>query len=221
MTCHVARSRSPTRQPPVGSAPGGRVSHLYSPHAIQNRLPEVSETRKWFLRHPRLVQHLPHTRKLHERSRPALARHKSVPAPDQLKESLFPGLQAHFDVNPGIELRAFEKIRGYTGRFPAGFFRATGYRLHHAAVTAAANGESVLGQRAPQDARLFIVRVTLARPRTPHHSHDQFFPHLQFSISLRVFVFPASLRRRHVELLDHRHAQPSHCLLPSIPFPPS
>src|SRR6266550_2452874 len=205
MTCHVTRRRRHVHQPTVCLVPGRGVSHFYFPHAIQNRLPKISEHRERFRGHHRLVQHLPHNRKLHERSRPAFACYKSIRAPDQLKESFFPGLHTHFHVNPRIELGGLEKFRGHPGCFPAGFLGSAGHRFHHPAVTAATNRETVLRQSSPQDPRLFVIRVSLARPRTPKYGDDKFFAHLQSSTSLRVLVLQSALRRRHIEFLQHRH----------------
>src|SRR5438093_8453409 len=98
MTCHVSRRLRYIHQPPVRLAPRPWVSQFHFPHPIQNRLPEISEHRERFLRHHRLVQHFPYDGELHERAGPALASHKSVRAPDKLKEPLFPGLHAHFEV---------------------------------------------------------------------------------------------------------------------------
>src|SRR5437660_1802776 len=208
MTCHVSRRLRYIHQPPVRLAPRRGVSQFHFPHAIQNRLPEVSEHRERFLRHHRLVQHFPNDCKLHERAGPAFARDKSIRAPDELKEPLFPGLHAHFEVNPRIQLCILEKIRGHAVRFSSGFLRAARHRFHHPAVTAAANGETVLRQRSPEHARLIIIPVSFVRPRTSKYRDDELFVHLQSSALLWMLAFPATFWRRYVELLDHRHAQP-------------
>src|SRR5882724_5302864 len=180
---------------------------LNLPHTIQHRRPEISKHGERFTRHHRLVQHLPHHRKFHECSRSAFARHKSVRAPDQLEEPLFPGLRPYFHVNPRIEFRSLEKLRRHTVCSPTSLFRTARNRFHYSAVTAAANRETVPRQSSPQDSCLFVVSLSFVRPRTSKHRDDEFFSHPRSSSSLRVLVIQPTLRRRHIEFLEHRHAQ--------------
>src|SRR5260370_690985 len=135
----VSSNDAASRNSPGSSAaPGRRMSQFSFTHAIQNRLPEISQHGERFRCHHRLVQHFPHHRKLDERSRPAFARYKTIRAPDQLKEPLFPGFHPHFHVDPGIELGSFEKIRGHPQCFPAAFLRSAPRCFHHPTLTAAA-----------------------------------------------------------------------------------
>src|SRR5260370_8766495 len=83
---------------------------------------------------------------------------------------------------------------------------------------ATANRETVLRQSSPQDSRLFIVRVTFARPRTAKHGDDKFFLHRRSSILPCALVFQLPFRLRHVELLEHRHAQPCQTAHASLPL---
>src|SRR6266568_2720142 len=219
MTRHVARRRGHIHQPPVCFAPWRGMSQLHFPHAIQHRLPEISEHREGFLGHDPLVQHFPDDRKLHERPCPAFACNKSVRAPDQLKEPLLPGLHPHFQINPGIQFRSREKICCHAIRFPASLFRAARHCFHDPAVTAATDGESVLRQSSPQSPRFFVVHVSFAWPRTSKHCHNEFLLHQRSSISLRLFVFRPALRRRHIEFFEHRHAQPGQCIRRFVTLP--
>src|SRR5207247_8631933 len=113
----------------------------------------------------------------------------------------------HCTSYPRIALPPLQTPRVLTVLLAARFFRAARHPFHHAPIPAAADRESVLRQSTPQHARLFIVRVTFARPRTSKYRDDKFFPHLQSSTLLWVFALTAALWRRYVELLDRRHAQ--------------
>src|SRR5713226_4175708 len=175
------------------------MSQLDFPHTFQDRLPKISEHGKRFLGHHRLVQHFPNHRELHKRPRAASACYKAIRKPDQLEQSFFPALLPHLHVNPRIDLRRFEEFCRHPVSFSARLFRAPRYRFHHAAITAAANGEAVFRAGPPQHARLFVSRVSFMRARTTKHRDNQFFPHLGFSILLAVFMLRPALRRRHIK----------------------
>ena len=53
-----------------------------------------------------------------------------------------------------------------------------------------------------------IIRVALLRPRASKHRDDLFFVHRLLPHSSRLFLLCFAFRSGHVELLEHRHAQP-------------
>jgi len=205
MICTSPGGRRHIHQPAVASAPRRRVSTSTS-----RRDPEPAaknlEHREGFRGHHDLFSIS--TQPISTSVPVRLAATKTIRAPDQnAKSRSFPGLPAHFDVDPGIELRGFEESAVTPMFFPPASFAPRDTASNRAAVTAAANRKSVLRQSSPQDPRLFIIRVSLARPRTPKHGDDKFFPICSFD-SLRVLVFQPVLRRRHVETPPASHAQP-------------
>src|SRR5438876_4925908 len=155
----------------VRFAPHGRMSQLYFSHALQDGRPKIAQHHHWFSRDHGFVQHLPHHRKFHKRSRAAFARHKAMREPHQFKQSFLPGLHANFFVNPSIDLR-LEKFRGNTVRFCTGASRAARHCLHHAAIATAANGKPSFAERPSKRLCFLVIGFVFARTRTAKACDD-------------------------------------------------
>ncbi len=112
MTRHVARRRSNMHQSTIRFAPRCWVAQLDFAHAVEDGLPEVAEYREGFGWRNFFVQHFPDHGQLHERAGSALARDEAIGEADQLKETLLPGANTYFHINPGIHFGG-EKLRGH------------------------------------------------------------------------------------------------------------
>src|SRR6266849_5596136 len=177
MTRHVARRRSNMHQSTIRFAPRCWVAQLDFAHAVEDGLPEVAEYREGFGWRNFFVQHFPDHGQLHERAGSALARDEAIGEADQLKETLLPGANTYFHINPGIHFGG-EKLRGHAVGFSAGLFCALRDPGHHSAVAAAANGETVFYEHATKCARVFVVRIALVRARAAEYGDDSLFRHV-------------------------------------------
>ncbi len=126
----------------VALAPARRVTHFHFAHALDDWLPEISQHDKGFSLHGTFVQHFPHNRQFHQRSRTTGARHIPAPAFDQLEQPLLPRPHANLFLHPPVRVR-FEKFRRHRQRSPATFFRPARDRFHHSAVAAAADCQAL------------------------------------------------------------------------------
>src|ERR1700730_11211137 len=163
-------------QSAAGFTASAVVRQLDCAHSFDDGQPKITEGGKRFDGRHRLVLHLPNDRQLSEGTGATLPSHKSVGETDQFEETVLPGGDTDFDVDPRIRFRG-ETLGSHTVRFSTGFFCALRNAAHDPAVAAAANCESGFRQSATKGARFFIVGFVFPVARTAEHSNDSFPGH--------------------------------------------
>ncbi len=153
-----------------------RGPQFHFTHAIEDGLPEIANDGDGLGRNHGFVQHFPNDGEFDQCTGATLAGHKTVGEANQFKEALFPGFHTNFDVDEGIGVTRKE-FRGYAVSLSVGFFGAARNRFHDSAVSAAADGEAMLGQQAAHLAGFAVVRVSFRRAGTTKDGDDALFVH--------------------------------------------
>src|ERR1700730_12274919 len=140
-------------------------------HALDDRLPEISQHDEGLIAHGALVQHLPDNGEFRQSTGAAGARNVPPAALHQCKEPFLAGLHTDLFVDPPVRPRP-EKSCCHRERSPSCFLCAARDGFHRARIAAAANNKSFRREGSPERLRLRITCVTLTRPRAPEDRND-------------------------------------------------
>ena len=118
-----------------------------------------------------------------------------MPALDQFEKPLLPR-SSREPLCPPIVRARFEKFRGHRHCSPARFLRSARNRFHHSAISAAADDESLLGERRAERARLGVMRIACAGRELPKTVTIFACRFIFFLRAAPVPAFPPSRRNR-------------------------